>query len=64
MAKHGDKEYQIWKYRVNKDLTFIFLDMQTSGDFRLIYSENDDKESSYHDWREYLGSEFDSGILY
>jgi len=64
LAKYGDKEYQIWKYRVNKDFTFIFLDMQTSGDFRLIYSENDDKESSYYDWLEYMGSDFDTGILY
>jgi GWxTD domain-containing protein len=64
LAKHGDKEYQIWKYRVTKDLTFIFLDLQTSGDFRLIFSENDDKEASYPDWLEYLGNSFDTGILY
>ncbi len=64
LAKHGSKEYQIWKYRINKDLTFIFLDLKTSGDLRLIYSENDDKESSYPDWQDYMGSEFDSGILY
>ncbi|KQC09332.1 MAG: hypothetical protein APR54_03670 [Candidatus Cloacimonas sp. SDB] len=64
LAKHGDKEYQIWKYRINKDLTYIFLDMQTSGDFRLLYSENDEKEASYPDWLEYLGNDFDPNILY
>ena len=64
LAKHGAKEYQIWKYRVNKDFTFIFLDMQTSGDLRLIYNENDERESSYPDWLEYMGNDFDTGILY
>lgn len=64
LAKHGSKEYQIWKYRVSKNLTFIFLDLQTSGDLRLIFSENDERESSYPDWQEYMGNDFDTGILY
>ena len=64
LGKHGEKEYQIWKYRVYEDMTFIFIDLQTHGDFRLIYSENDERETSYPNWLEYMGRNFDPGILY
>lgn len=64
LAKHGQKDYEIWKYRVSDNMTFIFFDLQTHGDYRLIYSENDEKESSYPDWEEYMGTSFDTGILY
>lgn len=64
LGKHGQKEYHIWKYRMNNHMTFIFFDLQTHGDFRLIFSENDEKESSYPDWYDYMGEDFDTGILY
>ncbi|MBN1949349.1 MAG: GWxTD domain-containing protein [Candidatus Cloacimonetes bacterium] len=64
LAKHGQKDYQIWKYRVNSNMTFIFIDLQTHGDYRLIFSDNDELESSYPDWLEYMGEDFDPAQLY
>jgi len=63
-ARYGTKDYEIWKYRVDRYMTFIFFDIQTHGDYRLIYSDNDDRESSLPDWRDFLGEDFDEGILY
>ena len=55
--KYKGHEYQIWKYRLEsgQDETFIFLELQTFGDKRLIYSESD-SEVSFANWREYFGS--------
>ncbi len=64
LGKHGEKDYQIWKYRIDNNMTFIFFDLQTHGDYRLIYSDNDEKESSYPDWYDYLGDSFDANLLY
>ena len=64
LGKHGQKDYEIWKYRIDSNMTFLFFDLQTHGDYRLIYSDNDEKESSYPDWYEYMGESFDTGLLY
>jgi len=34
-----------------------------NGNFRLIYAENDDLESSNPDWMRYVGSDFDTSLL-
>jgi len=62
-AKYVQKDYQIWKYRTGIELTYIFIDLQTSGNYRLIYVEDDDAESSDPRWRTYLGENFDPGLL-
>ena len=62
-AKYLQKDYQIWKYRTGTELTYIFIDLQTSGNYRLIYVEDDDTESSDPRWQSYLGEDFDPGLL-
>ncbi|MBC8416133.1 MAG: GWxTD domain-containing protein [Candidatus Cloacimonetes bacterium] len=62
-AKYLQKDYQIWKYRTGTELTYIFIDLQTSGNYRLIYVEDDDTESSDPRWQSYLGEDFDLGLL-
>lgn len=63
-AKYNQKKYEIWKYRISDNLTYIFIDLQQHGDYRLIYSENDEEEGSFADWQNYLGTDFDFGLLY
>ena len=63
-TKATEREYQIWKYRIEKNMTYIFIDLQHYGDYRIIYSQNDEKEITLPDWRNYLGSDFDASILY
>ncbi|MCD4795781.1 MAG: GWxTD domain-containing protein [Candidatus Cloacimonetes bacterium] len=63
-AKYPQKDYHIWKYRITNYLTFIFIDIQQHGNFRLIFSDGDDAEGSWADWLNYLGSDFDEGKLY
>lgn len=63
-AKYPQKEYQIWKYRITSYLTYIFIDLQQHGDYRLIFSDGDDAEGFWADWQNYLGPNFDEGLLY
>ncbi|MCF7857981.1 MAG: GWxTD domain-containing protein [Candidatus Cloacimonetes bacterium] len=62
-SKFAQKDYQIWKYRISGYMTYLFLDLQQSGDYRLIYSEGDDTEGSWADWTNYLGTDFNEGLL-
>lgn len=62
-TKFAQKEYQIWKYRISSFQTYIFIDLHQHGDYRLIYSDGDDAEGSWADWLNYLGSDFDEGLL-
>ncbi len=62
--KHHHKDYQIWKYRLNDELTYIFFDIQSFGDYRLIFSSGDAEEQTVPNWLEYLGSEFSTDVLY
>ncbi len=58
------KNYEIWKYRMTKNANYIFIDMLTSGDYKLIYSSDDnDGETTYSNWKEYLGNDFDERLL-
>lgn len=63
-AKYPQKDISVWKYRISDFSTYIFIDLQQHGDFRLIYSDNDPEEGSWSDWHDYLGIEFDMGLLY
>lgn len=58
-TKYTIKSYEIWKYRLQNYFTYIFLDQQTSGNYQIIFSEGDDKESILPEWRSLLGSDFD-----
>ncbi len=62
-SKFAQKEYQIWKYRISSFQTYLFIDLHQHGDYRLIYSDGDDAEGSWADWLNYLGSDFDEGLL-
>ena len=57
------REYQIWKYRISSFQTFLFIEPQQHGDFRLIFSDGDEQEGSWREWRDYLGSDFDATLL-
>ncbi|MDY6915225.1 MAG: GWxTD domain-containing protein [Candidatus Cloacimonadota bacterium] len=63
-TKYTQKEYQIWKYHLQNNLTYIFLDLGGYGDYRLIYSGNDDNEVTLPNWRSYLGDSFKEEFLY
>jgi GWxTD domain-containing protein len=56
------KEYQIWKYR-DLNTVYLFIDIQGHGNFRLIYSRNDDMEHTASNWDRHLGEDFDMSKL-
>ena len=56
------KEYEIWKYR-NTNRVYLFIDIQGNGNYRLIYSTNDDLEKVVSNWERYLGDDFDQSKL-
>lgn len=62
-TKFAQKDYQIWKYRISDYKTYIFIDLHQTGSYRLIYSEGDDNEGSWADWRSYLGTNFSEDQL-
>lgn len=62
-TKYTQKEYEIWKYRTNVNLTYIFIDLQMSGNHKLIYSYGDEEENTYPNWESYLGTDFDPTVL-
>ena len=63
-TKYAQKDYEIWKYRTKTNLTYIFIDLMTNGNYKLIYVENDEDESTSSNWQDYLGKDFDEGLLY
>jgi len=62
-SKYPFKYYVVWQYKSGRDQTYIFFDIQSSGSFRLIYSRNDPTETSYPNWKIYVGEEFDMNDL-
>ncbi len=60
--KYSVKDYQIWKY-IGPDRTYVFVDLQGSGNQKLVYSKNDDSEYTDPKWRTYLNSDFDESNL-
>ena len=57
------REYHIWKYRISCFQTFLFIEPQQHGDFRLVFSDGDEQEGSWREWRDYLGTDFDAKLL-
>jgi GWxTD domain-containing protein len=62
-TKYATKDYEIWKYRRGEIQTYIFIDLMTSGNYKMIYSDNDDREITLPDWQNYLDSDFDETVL-
>jgi len=63
-TRYVRKDYQIWKYRGRINAVYVFVDIQMNGNYKLIYVQNDDMESSHPDYRRYLGDDFDTSKLY
>lgn len=59
----GARDYEIWKYRQNRNQTYIFFDRSGNGNLRMIYSDNDNSENSLSDWADFLDSDFDESNL-
>lgn len=57
------KDYQIWKYSKYSHPVYIFVDISMNGNYKLVYAENDEQESTSPDWKRYLGSDFDESKL-
>ena len=62
-ARYIQRDYQIWKYRMDQIRTYIFLDLQTSGNFKIIYSDYDFNETSWQNYDIYLGDDFDWSLI-
>ena len=62
-TKYAQKKYEIWKYRINNNYTYLFLDFQSNRNYKLIYSDNDPRESITTQLEAYLGEDFDMGLL-
>jgi GWxTD domain-containing protein len=61
-VRYANRPYQIWKYN-GIDKAYLFLDMMGNGTMRLIYSKNDDEETTDPNWKSYFGYEFDFSSL-
>lgn len=57
------KDYQIWKYMKYSHPVYIFVDIAMNGNYKLVYAENDEQESTNPDWKRYLGTDFDESKL-
>ena len=62
-TRYVRKDYQIWKYSGLNKGVYLFVDNQFSGNFKLVYVSNDERESTFPDWRKYLGNDFDETRL-
>ena len=63
MTKYPQKRFEIWKYRVHNNFTYLFLDFSATNNHKLIYTENDPQESNSPHLEAYLGEDFDMGLL-
>lgn len=61
-ARYSRKNYQVWKY-YGADKTYLFLDFQNNGNYRLIYSKNDTSENTDPGWKSYFGDNFEESSL-
>ena len=57
------KNYEIWKYEGNNRASYLFLDIQMNGNYRLIHSVNDENEVSDSNWPAYIVEDFDTSLL-
>ena len=58
------KDYQIWKYVNSKYQTYLFIDLQQHGDFRLFFRDGDEQGGSQEYWENLLDATFDEESLY
>jgi len=61
-ARYPRRAYQVWKYH-GSDRSYLFLDFQNNGNFRLIHTKNDEGETADPGWRGYFGLNFDESKL-
>ncbi len=57
------KPYIIWKYYIGGKRIYVFIDFTGMGNYKLVYSENDEKEFNDPNWEDYLGPYFDKREL-
>lgn len=57
------KDYEIWKYSTGEHPVYMFIDIQMNGNFKLIYADDDERETSNPDWLRYVGTDFDTTLL-
>lgn len=57
------KDFQIWKYTGRNRAVYVFVDIPMNGNYKLVYASNDEQESTYPNWRRYLGTDFDENRL-
>lgn len=62
-TRYVRKDYQIWKYRGKLNAVYLFVDIQMNGNYKLLYVQNDDMESTNPDFLRYLGDDFDTSVL-
>ena len=62
-TKYVRKDYQIWKYGGRVKAVYLFVDIQMSGNYKLLYVKGDDQEISNPGWQKYLGNDFDTSRL-
>ncbi|MDP2173175.1 MAG: GWxTD domain-containing protein, partial [Candidatus Cloacimonadaceae bacterium] len=62
-TRYVRKDYQIWKYRGRINAVYVFIDLQMTGNYQLIFVKNDESESTNPDYLRYLGDGFDASKL-
>ena len=62
-TKYVRKDYQIWKYTGQNHPVYVFVDVPMNGNYKLVYAENDEQESTNPNWKRYLGTDFDESRL-
>ena len=62
-SRFPNKAYEVWKYRNTTSMTYIFMDTQGYGNFRMIYAEGEGEQMVLPEWQSYLGDSFDESDL-
>lgn len=57
------KPYIIWKYYMGGKRVYVFVDFTSLGDYKLVYTDNDELEFSDPNWLDYMGPYFDENEL-
>jgi GWxTD domain-containing protein len=57
------KPYIIWKYYSGGKRVYIFVDFSCQGNYKLVYSGNDEKEFTNPNWEDYMGPYFNKREL-
>ncbi len=62
-TRYVRKDYQIWKYRGGASAVYLFVDIQMNGNYKLLYVDGDEMETSNPDFQRYVGEDFDTSLL-